>query len=809
MKSFIDGEGSNELEHERASTADLMRFLLSYACNPVVSNTKIEELVESSARNLFNELVNTSKNVRGMDLLWSTPRQVSDRYGQTPRPFGQNIEMKKGDWICGKCNFMNFARNMKCLECDGPRAKGLTSGREWECSQFHKPHSILMWGSISTKQQHSCRGVTVDNEFSNSRLCGWLKPFVMAVTHGWSSYAGLLSLQLQVYILKDQFLSSLAESPRCGFFSHTRNAICLRCECKRPGEPSPTSPPRFDLRYSSGSYLNNTETESKIASNEDKAERMFSKISQLDNVCDLNSASSDEAFPEIMPMRKGMNTFVVSTRKTPLERRLADVQYRKNLGNDGEPDRPSKTAGKSSISETLDRILGRSATMENLNGDSVGVTENLKSKSVPFVPLPADMFSKSQKREIQSKEDAGQSEKSGRQFYEVAEFSQRGFMEGIVESACGGPTGNSTGRIDHLEASNSKSWNNGFCQESRPYNVSGAVNSSEQGKRPHPSKDSRDPTGGFEGNFNASNVDFSYVRPTRNSVPRHDDLRASNQESWNVGSSQRLENRSSDRENWNMGFSRSLNENKVESAYRGYTENLNPNQYDLKTSNQESWNSCSSQGRSSSQQWENPQSSNYVFSRRHVNENKVDSVHTRATESFAPRLDDQQARNPESWNNSSWQSWNTGFPGTHSSQHKADSFNSVPTGYSSGRLENRQSAVPQPESPQNSRDNWSNEFSGKSLEGSAVKELDPLDMSEEAKTQRWFRRVAQIKDISELSQIPDEDFPSIMPMRKGVNRFVVSKRKTPLERRLTSQQYSRNLPTMSSELPVKKDDDLS
>lgn len=92
----------------------------------------------------------------------------------------------------------------------------------------------------------------------------------------------------------------------------------------------------------------------------------------------------------------------------------------------------------------------------------------------------------------------------------------------------------------------------------------------------------------------------------------------------------------------------------------------------------------------------------------------------------------------------------------------------------------------------------------KSLEGSAVNEPDPLDMSEEAKAQRWFRRVAQITDISELSKIPDEDFPEIMPMRKGINRFVVSKRKTPLERRLTSPQYRRSLPVVSSEEPEEE-----
>ena len=110
----------------------------------------------------------------------------------------------------------------------------------------------------------------------------------------------------------------------------------------------------------------------------------------------------------------------------------------------------------------------------------------------------------------------------------------------------------------------------------------------------------------------------------------------------------------------------------------------------------------------------------------------------------------------------------------------------------------------QPPENQNNGESWR----GKSLEGSAVKEPDPLDMSEEAKAERWFRRVAQIKDISELSQIPDEDFPSIMPMRKGVNRFVVSKRKTPLERRLTSPQYRRNLPIVSSD-PIKKENDNS
>ncbi|XP_010519355.1 PREDICTED: zinc finger protein VAR3, chloroplastic-like [Tarenaya hassleriana] len=89
---------------------------------------------------------------------------------------------------------------------------------------------------------------------------------------------------------------------------------------------------------------------------------------------------------------------------------------------------------------------------------------------------------------------------------------------------------------------------------------------------------------------------------------------------------------------------------------------------------------------------------------------------------------------------------------------------------------------------------------GMPLQNTSGKSLDVLDMSEEAKAERWFKRVAEIKYISEYSKIPDEDFPSIMPMMKGVNRYVVSKRKTPVERRLTSQQYQRNLQRVSSEI---------
>lgn len=34
-----------------------------------------------------------------------------------------------------RCSFMNFARNMRCLECNGARPKRVLTGGEWECPQ--------------------------------------------------------------------------------------------------------------------------------------------------------------------------------------------------------------------------------------------------------------------------------------------------------------------------------------------------------------------------------------------------------------------------------------------------------------------------------------------------------------------------------------------------------------------------------------------------------------------------------------------------------------------------------------------------
>lgn len=92
------------MESEKARTVDLIRYLLSYASNPTDTSGRNDsdnrELVESSVRNLLNELAGMSYRVPASELSGSVQKRFPDGYGQPPRPVGQNIEMKRGDWIC-------------------------------------------------------------------------------------------------------------------------------------------------------------------------------------------------------------------------------------------------------------------------------------------------------------------------------------------------------------------------------------------------------------------------------------------------------------------------------------------------------------------------------------------------------------------------------------------------------------------------------------------------------------------------------------------------------------------------------------
>lgn len=555
--------------------------------------------------------------------------------------------------------------------------------------------------------------------------------------------------------------------------------VCLRCDCKRPGEVSiGTTNTTSGVGFRNG---NKVDIDSRLAANEEKAQRWFSKVSQLDSTSDMSNAITDEDFPEIMPLRKGVNRFVVSTRKTPLERRLANAQYRRNLGNDGTPEgNNSQGAGANmTINRSLDAILGRTSAVSESNNKSTpageytgsdspqpisgsasrqyGLPRGSNSNFVPFVPLPSDMFAKKPENSKTEGIDQAARDKQKSVASNAIEWTGNASGSSVADKS-GGSSQHSENLVSQDErndtekeqAEKSERW---FKKVAELHNVTDLASA-------------------------ISDEDFPEIMPMRK------------------GENRFVVSKKKDRSLTSPAYKRRMAMEQGNSTdfvpfvpfppdYFAKKDKPDSDGADLANKAAEETSSVSAMAETNSvQQTGNPQISlenwNAKASGENLNESKTSAVYKdpttgNSTETYV------NAKSNSKDNLNSW------YP-------EKENTGDTPILTSS----------PQPSENQNARESWT----GKSLEGSLVKEPNPLDLSEEAKAERWFRRVAQIKDISELSQIPDEDFPSIMPMRKGVNRFVVSKRKTPLERRLTSPQYRRNLPTVSSD-PVKKETDGS
>ncbi|KAJ9567958.1 hypothetical protein OSB04_003924 [Centaurea solstitialis] len=591
MRSFLQGEESNDV-----TTVDLMKYILSYASNPIIyPERNIREATESSARNLLREMANFSckgdaLSLPAMEKFNRAVRAAEDE--QTPRKLEPYNNMKRGDWICPECSFMNYAKNTECVECMELRPQRQLTGREWDC-------------------------------------------------------------------------------PRCNFYNHGRNVACLKCECGRPGEAP---------------LLINSQNNNNFGNNR---------------------------------TAKGSNNLTATNEnlEAPFNGNLDQVRSNTSSGQD---------AGK------------------NVR---FPVPSRSNSGYAPFVPLPADMFaekSENVKREsIVSVSDSGNSAtkvESGIKDSSGKEKSERWFEKAA----------DATPDEDFPEIMPMRKGENRFVVSKKKDRSLTSPKHQRQQAMEQESVSKFVPFVPFPPDYFAKKDDKQQSKSTMKPA---DDVS--------------LMQETRDRETGSKDF-------------------LN------------SRSSVDNRGVSSSNQTENS-------SRTHVNRRETVSE---TSDSGRKPPEVQTVRNGgESSGNQTEISSSTDINRSETVSETSYGGRRNQTANSTSTQMSRSETVPETSyggqktsEIEKARNGWE----GKSLEGSAVTETDPLDMSEEAKAERWFRRVAQIKDISELSQIPDEDFPSIMPMRKGVNRFVVSKRKTPLERRLTSPEYRKNLRTVSSD-PTKKE----
>ncbi|CAA7051522.1 unnamed protein product [Microthlaspi erraticum] len=132
-------------KEDEARTLDLMRILFTYGFDPLsdtVTNKSLlkKKSVKTVVRKLLHEIVKLSAVPIDPNLTPPVLKKAPPKVKQPPPPpkrrVGRDdIEMKKGDWLCPKCDFMNFAKNTICLQCDAKRPKRQLLPGEWECPE--------------------------------------------------------------------------------------------------------------------------------------------------------------------------------------------------------------------------------------------------------------------------------------------------------------------------------------------------------------------------------------------------------------------------------------------------------------------------------------------------------------------------------------------------------------------------------------------------------------------------------------------------------------------------------------------------
>ncbi|XP_072992314.1 uncharacterized protein [Typha latifolia] len=194
-------------EDEDGRTVDVMRILLTYGLDIVTGSVEnqacLGKVVKRSVRKLLKEIVefsvkdigsNSPTTVSGMSL--SRPGDLNRHQMFKGQPL---VPMKQGDWICPKCNFLNFAKNIKCLRCNGEFQERYKMLHE---DQRHLPLKKGDW---------ICEKCNFLN-FAKNTNC----------------------LQCHEKPPKRHLNPGEWECVSCNYINFRRNMVCLKCDWKRP-----------------------------------------------------------------------------------------------------------------------------------------------------------------------------------------------------------------------------------------------------------------------------------------------------------------------------------------------------------------------------------------------------------------------------------------------------------------------------------------------------------------------------------------------------------------------------------------------
>ncbi|KAL0005229.1 hypothetical protein SO802_012790 [Lithocarpus litseifolius] len=193
-------------QDEGGRTVDVMRFLLTYGLDPITGTVDnkpcLSKLVKASVRRLLKEMVEYSTKELNSNLPKATPlKRVASAQGcsSLPEKGHINVPMKRGDWLCPKCDFLNFAKNIKCLRCDGLFHERL---RQLHEDQDHLPLKKGDW---------ICDKCNFLNFAKNTRC-----------------------LQCKEKPPKRQLNLGEWECDSCNYINFRKNMVCLKCDYRRP-----------------------------------------------------------------------------------------------------------------------------------------------------------------------------------------------------------------------------------------------------------------------------------------------------------------------------------------------------------------------------------------------------------------------------------------------------------------------------------------------------------------------------------------------------------------------------------------------
>ncbi|GAB2219923.1 hypothetical protein Drorol1_Dr00007563 [Drosera rotundifolia] len=223
-----------------AGTVDIMRILLTYAVDPSVLSSgmtaPVRDLRESCTRRLIQEMTELSESTFDATQLpeqsaVKTPTRQTVKKVKLPDDKGSHVDMKRGDWMCPKCDFLNFARNIQCLKCneDGPRKVGLQEAGprkgDWMC-----PECNFMNFSRNTKCL-KCQAEGPERVVVKAMKKGdWNCPQCQYMNFASNSKCFRCSEPRPPRDLKPGDW----ECTLCDFWNFSRKAVCVKCGAKGP-----------------------------------------------------------------------------------------------------------------------------------------------------------------------------------------------------------------------------------------------------------------------------------------------------------------------------------------------------------------------------------------------------------------------------------------------------------------------------------------------------------------------------------------------------------------------------------------------